>query len=92
MGLLLVERVMRSRHANGAPRMASSVNGHWLGALSNCEQPPSLWNYADQLTIKALPAFAGEARSANVVILNQIFRSHESGESSRNVIRHVDQE
>jgi len=52
---VLVERVMRSPHADGAPRIASSVNGHWLGALSNSEQPPSLWNCADQLTIKARP-------------------------------------
>jgi len=57
MGVLLVERVMRSRPADGAPRMASSVNGHWLGAISNSELPPSLWNCADQLTIKARGTF-----------------------------------
>ena len=40
IGVLVVERVMGSPHADCAPRMASSVNRHWLGTLFNSEQPP----------------------------------------------------
>ncbi len=44
------------------------------------------------LTLNPLPAFAGEARSGHEVIAKAISRAPESGESSRNVTRHVDQD
>jgi len=65
MGVLLVARVMRSRHADGAPRMASSINGHWLGALSNCEHPPPFG--IARTSLRSRPAAGFLSRQDSVV-------------------------
>jgi len=77
--------------------------GHAWRDRHPTEQREPLWPYscpqlipvltlALTLTLNPLAAFAGEARSANEVISNEILNSYESGASSRNATRHVDQE